>query len=289
MNGRIYDPITARFLHTDKALQNPYNTQNLNSFSYCLNNPLKYTDPSGWIDQLSNYARRLDNFNAIRNELQMGQGAWLSANMRHGGDGDFFGMLNTFGSGGGGSDGIPPQIGPALALIPILNYLGVPFTVGKNSSGEYGIWVQIRNVTPIGSTHYNRDLSLNSTACGANIALKFYSFSGINSAIETNKAIFDNGINIYRSPTNDSFMVPHVGMFLSNADYYNTDVRRHEFRHYLWGESYGFFNYYFRMAPVSMWTRSFQAWSETEANFFSNYYFNHPNDWNPMYPLFRQF
>ena len=48
MNGRIYDPVTARFLNVDPVLQDPSNSQNFNSYSYCLNNPLKYIDPSGY-------------------------------------------------------------------------------------------------------------------------------------------------------------------------------------------------------------------------------------------------
>ncbi|MFA4047110.1 hypothetical protein HPS54_08270 [Prevotella sp. PCHR] len=47
MNGRIYDPVVARFLSPDNYVQMPENTQNFNRYSYCLNNPLKYTDPSG--------------------------------------------------------------------------------------------------------------------------------------------------------------------------------------------------------------------------------------------------
>lgn len=47
MNGRIYDPIMGRFLNPDNFVQLPDNPQNLNRYSYCLNNPLKYTDPSG--------------------------------------------------------------------------------------------------------------------------------------------------------------------------------------------------------------------------------------------------
>ncbi len=47
MNGRLYDPILARFLSPDNNVQMPDNTQNLNRYSYALNNPLKYTDPSG--------------------------------------------------------------------------------------------------------------------------------------------------------------------------------------------------------------------------------------------------
>jgi RHS repeat-associated protein len=47
MNGRLYDPQIGRFLSTDNFVQEPYGSQNFNRYSYCLNNPLKYTDPSG--------------------------------------------------------------------------------------------------------------------------------------------------------------------------------------------------------------------------------------------------
>lgn len=47
MNGRIYDPKLHRFLQPDNFVQDPSNTQNYNRYGYVLNNPLKYTDPSG--------------------------------------------------------------------------------------------------------------------------------------------------------------------------------------------------------------------------------------------------
>lgn len=47
MNGRIYDPVLARFLSPDPYIQAPDFTQNYNRYAYCLNNPFKYTDPSG--------------------------------------------------------------------------------------------------------------------------------------------------------------------------------------------------------------------------------------------------
>lgn len=47
MNARLYDPITSRFLSPDPYVQSPENSQNFNRYSYCLNNPTKYTDPSG--------------------------------------------------------------------------------------------------------------------------------------------------------------------------------------------------------------------------------------------------
>ncbi len=49
MNGRIYDPKLGRFLQADPIVQFPDYTQSWNSYSYVLNNPLVYTDPSGYI------------------------------------------------------------------------------------------------------------------------------------------------------------------------------------------------------------------------------------------------
>ncbi|MCQ2374359.1 MAG: hypothetical protein MJ069_00435 [Salinivirgaceae bacterium] len=45
--GRFYDPVVGRFLSPDPYVQDPSNPQNFNRYSYCLNNPLKYNDPSG--------------------------------------------------------------------------------------------------------------------------------------------------------------------------------------------------------------------------------------------------
>ena len=47
MNGRVYDPVIARFLSPDPYVQSPGYSQNFNRYSYVLNNPLRYTDPSG--------------------------------------------------------------------------------------------------------------------------------------------------------------------------------------------------------------------------------------------------
>ena len=48
MNGRLYDPAVGRFLNADPYVQMPDYTQNFNRYSYCLNNPLRYTDISGY-------------------------------------------------------------------------------------------------------------------------------------------------------------------------------------------------------------------------------------------------
>jgi hypothetical protein len=47
MNGRVYDPLVSRFLSPDPYIQAPDYSQSFNRYSYCINNPLKYTDPTG--------------------------------------------------------------------------------------------------------------------------------------------------------------------------------------------------------------------------------------------------
>lgn len=47
MNARLYDPATGRFLNPDPFVQDPTCTQSFNRYSYCLNNPLRYSDPTG--------------------------------------------------------------------------------------------------------------------------------------------------------------------------------------------------------------------------------------------------
>ncbi|MER3329379.1 MAG: T6SS effector amidase Tae4 family protein, partial [Candidatus Kapaibacterium sp.] len=50
MNGRVYDPVIGQFIQPDNHVALPNESQSYNRFSYVMNNPLKYTDPSGeWI------------------------------------------------------------------------------------------------------------------------------------------------------------------------------------------------------------------------------------------------
>jgi len=45
--GRWYDVVLGRFVQADTIVSNPANPQSLNRYSYVLNNPLRYTDPTG--------------------------------------------------------------------------------------------------------------------------------------------------------------------------------------------------------------------------------------------------
>jgi hypothetical protein len=47
-NARYNEPLIGRFISPDTIVPAPANPQSFNRYSYCLNNPLKYTDPSGY-------------------------------------------------------------------------------------------------------------------------------------------------------------------------------------------------------------------------------------------------
>ncbi|NLT24050.1 MAG: RHS repeat-associated core domain-containing protein [Syntrophorhabdus sp.] len=46
-NARLYDPELGRFISADSLVPEPGNLQAFNRYSYCVNNPLVYMDPSG--------------------------------------------------------------------------------------------------------------------------------------------------------------------------------------------------------------------------------------------------
>ncbi len=48
MNGRVYDPVLGRFLSADPNVQSDTDAQSYNRYSYVSNNPLRYTDPTGY-------------------------------------------------------------------------------------------------------------------------------------------------------------------------------------------------------------------------------------------------
>jgi RHS repeat-associated protein len=86
MNGRLYDPVTGRFLNADPVIDNTGGAQGLNSYTYCLNNPLKFTDPTGyifrrppefeWVDLSEVYynALRISGYSSPWFEYQMNSG-----------------------------------------------------------------------------------------------------------------------------------------------------------------------------------------------------------------------
>ena len=97
MNGRLYDPVLGRFLSLDNYVQTPDFSQNYNRYSYCLNNPLKYTDPSGelfGIDDLVWFGAAMGAFMGAMEAKMSGKSVWKGA---------LVGGLSSFASYGVGS------------------------------------------------------------------------------------------------------------------------------------------------------------------------------------------
>lgn len=48
IKGRVDDSTIGRFLYADPCIQEASNSQSYNRYSYVSNNPLSYTDPTGY-------------------------------------------------------------------------------------------------------------------------------------------------------------------------------------------------------------------------------------------------
>ena len=81
MNGRVYDPVLGRFLSADPFVPYPLSTQGFDRYTYTDNNPLSFTDPSGFFFG-SNAERGYDP-----------RGGWAESTEAGGSAGDYGGGL----------------------------------------------------------------------------------------------------------------------------------------------------------------------------------------------------
>ena len=115
----MYDAVVGRMLSPDNYVQDPTNSQNYNRYSYCLNNPLKYNDPTGWIHQLMKVAKAA--FAEQANGVE-GLSEWMS-------------------SGGGGTGG---GVGMHIVTSISTSSANVQQYAGLNGYG--GQWVTVGQV-----------------------------------------------------------------------------------------------------------------------------------------------
>lgn len=175
MNGRMYDPVMSSFLSVDRFVQNPMSAQGFNRYAYCMYNPLRYVDPTGWrsgsggghspdnpphyvymdgwsgylIDEVTIVDSRIFNFEIdYTSHYNAGGGSdnpWNEANNGQptgyksgsgGGNGNHGGYSNNTTT----SQNVNVEIGSKL-LIPFgvmrdLDFNGNKYTGGKNSFGK---------------------------------------------------------------------------------------------------------------------------------------------------------
>jgi RHS repeat-associated protein len=122
MNGRIEDSVTGRFLSAD-----PGNTQSWNRYSYVNNNPLTYTDPTGFTGCVSDYCTFPPPWSRVREESGgVGLFGW-SADVS-------YGDIGTTGTNIG-SD-FDPDLQPIVPSVTnLLNPDGTPQAPGQAQSG----------------------------------------------------------------------------------------------------------------------------------------------------------
>ncbi|WP_233585383.1 RHS repeat-associated core domain-containing protein [Corallococcus sp. CA054B] len=70
MRGRIYDPRLMKFLSVDPVVADPGSVQAYNAYSYVLNNPTRYTDPSGFIPYGGTLVSRWDGASGGSTSMQ---------------------------------------------------------------------------------------------------------------------------------------------------------------------------------------------------------------------------
>ena len=297
MNGRVYDPFLCRMLSPDNYVQAPDFTQNLNRYSYCVNNPLKYTDPSGdffWMP-------------AIIGAAIFGSGNLIAHAER--GDVDNFGDgLKYFSEGAIAGAIVGTGISAGLS-VPVLGsiirtagYANAGLTVtsligGGNSHG----WKGVGNAANIFLSNFYLDE--NKSFMGAvweGISRHTYQFIQTNIAYDV--AQFSNTIGkvtdvdfwggatfSHTNYSGSSSVTLGNNILLNNkSSETNMVVGRggyttmHEYGHYIQSQRNGFsylFKYGIPSGPKN------RDWTELDANLRASRYFNRTYgfNWNPNY------
>lgn len=140
MNGRMYDPVIGRFISPDPFVQAPGYSQNLNRYTYCLNNPLTYKDESGEFFIIDDWI--IGGIKGLFN----GDGFWKSAN-RH--------AKNAIKIWGGlfALDSNKSFLGKSWEFISRFTYQGLNNTIGFVASHLYNTFGNVLDVdTKFGAT-----------------------------------------------------------------------------------------------------------------------------------------
>lgn len=150
LNARLYDPMVSRFLSPDPYVQMPDNTQNFNRYSYCLNNPLRYTDESGeFIETLLIGIGMGALIGSGTSALSYSAFALINGNWN---SGDFWNAV-CMGAVGGAIGGAFGAIGSSTALGTLGNSIGYNFLSGAvnmaATNAIFGVDIDGSSILPL--------------------------------------------------------------------------------------------------------------------------------------------
>ncbi|MDO9052836.1 MAG: RHS repeat-associated core domain-containing protein, partial [Gallionella sp.] len=139
MNGRLYDPVMARFVSADFMIEDPSTLQSYNRYSYVWNNPLNRTDASGQcficvvaiVGAVVGRAAGIIDTKTARGIIGVAVGAWIAP----------VGLFQTMGTGGlvgGISSGWNGVAGGALSAGLFYGAGSFSDTMNNWGSGSFG-------------------------------------------------------------------------------------------------------------------------------------------------------
>ena len=307
MNGRmgVYpaesgNPVIGRMLSPDKIVQAPGYTQSYNRYSYCMNNPLRYTDPSGW------YTMRGQDFSGVYPDF-------LDRIYGSSGGGAF--ALGGGGGGGGShynwATGDYVINGEVVSYWQVHNNYIVPMASYKFSGPDARALIR-RAMDGFSLYSYNLNgrenlvLSIGDPKLvakidgdGGYIALNQTAGSYLYGTLaigQLSKSF--EGVSVYENSLlgfGAAFTIPGIGITVSDGIYkykdfkgsYGRQVLMHEFGHILQNKYYGNIASVI-ISPRSLYSATFSkntiehqnTWTEIQANTLSYLYFQQPSYWD---------
>lgn len=287
MNGRLYDPVLGRFLSPDPYIADPSFTQSYNRYSYVLNNPLKYNDPTGEFPWLAAgiFAAYMYLNNAYAN-LNQSTGKWA------------WNPTTWFGKGSNTTVQFGVKTNSDFSDVTAFMGIGVgssipAFAVNTNSGVGFGV------NTPQGTDFVYPGAKQPSEQSIANEAIgqarmKFTGYRGNNYYFE---GVRVRELNFGNFKYGAAMTVPGIGIFVGPGGINDVDLLKHEFGHILQYQKWGAKVFWGDVAPSSLRFANYgnknshytqldymSNWTEWSANYLSYKYFE--GDFNTtFYPI----
>ena len=148
--GRYYDAEIGRFISADPFIQTPYDPQNLNRYSYVINNPPNYIDPDGYFHQIKkkkpSFWKRFGGglLGAFITLITWGAGAPFEAALMTGA------FVKMAVDAANGHNPITAVAIPFGVLVLGAIYEGSPVIFGGNSESGFGNFIQLAQAAAAG-------------------------------------------------------------------------------------------------------------------------------------------